>query len=77
MPQYNRLFARLERAEQENMRLLDELKAVSKAIAESGIEQPSMCLFGGGSCGYPIDDCHHCPVHEWETDFPMTRCEFK
>ena len=46
--------------EQEN-----KLKAVAKFVQESKTAQPTQCVFGGGTCGYPIDDCYNCPVHSW------------
>lgn len=56
--------------------MLTELKA-AKELQESGIMQPSHCFFGGGVCGYPIDDCVNCPVHGWNGGLPSTRCSFK
>lgn len=26
------------------------------------MDQPSDCLFGGGSCCYPVVDCENCPA---------------
>ena len=45
-------------------RILSRLKAAQN-LQESGVLQPSHCLFDGGICGYPIYDCVNCPVHEW------------
>jgi hypothetical protein len=30
--------------------------------------QPDKCIFGGGSCGYPIEDCKNCPCHPGNSD---------
>lgn len=30
--------------------------------------QPEKCIFGGGSCGYPIEDCNNCPCHPGSDD---------
>lgn len=74
----DKFMSRLSRAEAENERLLEVLKTVAKNIQESGIEQPSLCFFGCGDCGYPIDDCYNCPCHKWSAyELPMTQCEFK
>ena len=75
---FERVIERLSKAEEEKERLLDVLSTVAKSIQKSGIEQPSMCLFGYGTCGYPIDDCFNCPCHEWSINYmPITHCEFK
>ena len=75
---FERLIERISRAEQEKERYLEVLKTVAKNIQESGIEQPSMCLFGCGTCGYPIDDCFNCPCHAGSINYmPITHCEFK
>lgn len=77
MQLYKYIEQRALKAEQENERLRVRLKSVAIAIQESGIEQPSQCLFGDGSCGYPIDDCFNCPRHEWSPfGMPFTKCEF-
>ena len=74
----DRIISRMSEAEKEKERLLEVLKTVAKSIQESGMEQPSMCLFGYGTCGYPIDDCFNCPCHSWSVNyFPITHCEFK
>lgn len=74
---FERLVERISRAEEEKERYLEVLKTVAKNIQESGIEQPSMCLFGYGTCGYPIDDCFNCPCHPWSIDYmPITHCKF-
>ena len=73
----NRFIDRLSKAEEEKERLLDSLKTVAKNIQESGIEQPSMCLFGGGTCNYPIEDCFNCPCHVWSVNYSPIHCEFK
>lgn len=30
--------------------------------------QPDKCIFDGGYCGYPIDDCKNCPCHPDSSD---------
>jgi hypothetical protein len=60
-----------------NQELLEQLQTVAKNISQLDIEQPSQCLFGKGFCGYPIDDCFNCPMHEWTDSFIPTQCEFK
>lgn len=61
-----------------NNKLMEQLKNIAKAIQGADISQPSQCLFGKGTCGYPIDDCYKCPMHEWsDYSFPLTSCEFK
>ena len=30
--------------------------------------QPEKCIFGSGSCGYPIEDCSNCPCHPGSDD---------
>lgn len=31
-------------------------------------EQPDNCIFGGGVCCYPIDDCQNCPCYPGNND---------
>ena len=40
--------------------------------------QPDTCIFGGGSCGYPIDDCQNCPCYPGNHDpyWGMTKAVF-
>ena len=73
---YELIAQRVQHTEQENARLLEKLKSVAQAIQESGMEQPSQCLFEPGVCGYPIDDCFNCPCHEWApSGMPFTKCD--
>lgn len=39
--------------------------------------QPAECIFDGGCCGYPIDDCANCPVYPNSDDpyWNKTICE--
>lgn len=69
---------RYEKEAKMNEILVEQLKQVARALEQSNIEQPSQCFFKDISCGYPIDDCYNCPMHEW-SDFtmPLTSCEFK
>ena len=60
-----------------NQMLIEELQSVAKSIERLNIEQPSKCLFCGGVCGYPIDDCYNCPNHEWSVYYSPMKCEFK
>lgn len=60
-----------------NQKLLEQLQTVAKTIEGLNIEQPSTCLFGRGTCGYPIDDCYNCPTHEWSAYYCPLTCEFK
>lgn len=72
----DRFIERLSKAEHEQERLIGVLKTVALSIQESGIEQPETCLFGFGTCGYPIDDCYNCPCHDWNEDYMPLHCEF-
>lgn len=35
--------------------------------------QPDNCIFGGGHCGYPIEECYDCPFHpnNYDWNYPM------
>lgn len=46
----------------------EQLKAVAKAVEGLGIPQPERCLFGWGSCCYPISACYECPAHAWNKE---------
>ena len=66
--------------EKEIERLTNKLKEVAENIGKMQIFriQPSECVFGCGSCGYPIEDCVNCPCHPWSVNYmPLTSCEFK
>ena len=72
------LIRRYEEKGAEIERLKLQLKRVAENIESLDIEQPHNCLFGYGSCGYPIDDCYNCPMHSWSDHTPfLTSCEFK
>ncbi len=69
----NKFAERLQEEVEHSEWLTDRLKCVAKSIENLGVEQPIQCLFGYGICGYPIDDCHNCPRHDWNLCYmPLT-----
>lgn len=74
----SRILEKYHEETQLNIKLIERLKVLAQSIQSLDIDQPSTCLFGYGDCGYPINDCHNCPMHSW-SDFtlPLTTCEFK
>lgn len=61
-----------------SMEFPDYVTASAWGDAMSYGYQPDKCIFGGGSCGYPIDDCMNCPCHPDSNDpyWGMTKAVF-
>lgn len=62
----NKLIQRYQEVTKDYNELREHLKFLASKINTVFKEQPTDCIFGYGTCNYPIEDCSKCPAHYWE-----------